>query len=186
MNMLATQHGKPRAAVRRMGGLMMPDERLLRALHNSRLLDKLSNSEIDILISLVTVQHFDIQELVVGLDDEPFQDALIILIKGEIEVSAMVGNEPVSLHLVSSGDLARVISFVGGDMINVSSSISIRQESTVLLLQRSRLETLLNSHPSIVCRVLLNLVLHVHGVARSRNAQGELVKNYLHGMHGHY
>lgn len=186
MNLLDTQHDRPPTAVHMMGGLMIADKRLLGALHNSRLVKNLLDSEIHILTRLITVKYFEVKELNVELDDDPLKDALMILVEGEIEVSAMVGNEPVSLHLEAPGDLARIISFVGGNIMNVSAKIKVKKDSAVLLLQRSKLETLLNSHPSIVYCVMRNLVLHVHAVARRKNAEKEEMSNYVYRTHGLY
>jgi CRP/FNR family transcriptional regulator, cyclic AMP receptor protein len=188
MNMPDAQHKHMSAhsSVHMMDDLMIPGERLMRALRNSRVVDNLSEPEIEILTDLITVQYFEVQEFANALDDVPFKDALMILVEGEIEVNALVGDEPVSLHLERPGDMARIISFAGGDMMNVNAVIKILQDSAVLLLQRSKLETLLNSNPAIVYGVLRNLVLHVHGVARRKSAEGELMKNYLYGMNGLY
>lgn len=169
-----------------MGNLMIPDERVLRALHNSRLVENLRDFEINVLTSLITVQCFEAKEFIVDLDDDSLRDALMILVEGDVEVSAMVDNEPVSLHLEAPGDLARIISFVGGNMMNISARIKVKRDSAVLLLQRPRLETLLHSHPSIVYCVMRNLVRHVHGVARRKNAEKEEMSNYLYRMHGRY
>lgn len=176
----------PPAAIRMMGGLMIADKRLLVALRNSGLVDNLREFEVNVLTNLIAVQYFEVKEFNVELDDDPLKDALMILVEGEIEVSAMVGNEPVSLHLEASGDLARVISFVGGTSMNISARIIVKKNSAVLLLQRSKLETLLHCHPSIVYCVLRNLVLHVHGVARRKNAEKEEMKNYVYRTHGLY
>ena len=185
--MTDTEHGNPpTAAMHMMGDLMIPDERVLKALHNSRLVENLHDFEIYLLSSLITVQYFEVKEFVVGLDDDALRDALMILVEGEVEVSAMVDNEPVSLHLDAPGDLARIISFVGGNLMNISASIKVKKDSTVLLLRRSRLETLLHSHPSIVYCVMANLVRHVHGVARRKNAEKEEMSNYLYRMHRLY
>jgi len=186
MNLTDMQHGNPPAAMHMMGDLMFPDERVLRALHNSRLVNNLHNFEINVLTNLITVKYFEAKELIAELDDDSTKDALMILIEGKIEVSAMVGNEPVSLLLEVPGDLARIMSFVGGDRMNISAKIKIRKDSAVLLLQRSKLETLLYSHPSIVYHVMRNLVRHVHGVARRKNAEKEEMSNYFYRMHGRY
>lgn len=186
MILLDTRHDNPQTAIRMMGGSMIADKRLLGALRNSRLVDNLRDFEINILANLIDVQYFEVKELVVELDDDPLKDALMILVEGEIEVSAMVGNEPVSLHLEAPGDLARVISFVGGTIMNIRTRIIIKKNSAVLLLQRSKLETLLHSHPSIVYCVLHNLVLHVHGVARRKNAEKEEMTKYVYRTQGLY
>jgi CRP-like cAMP-binding protein len=190
MNLTHRQYGihysNPPAAVHMMGDLMIPDERVLKALHNSGLATGLRDFEINVLTSLITVQYFEIKELDAELDDDSLRDALMILVEGEIEVSAVVDDEPVSLRLEIPGDLARIMSFVGGNLMNISASMKIKKDSAVLLLQRSKLETLLHSHPFIVYCVMRNLVRHVHGVARRKNAEKEEMCNYLYGMHGRY
>lgn len=166
------------------GGLMFPDARVMDALHNSGLAENLHDSEIIELANLFTVQYFEASELVADLEDDSTKNALMILVEGKIEVSAMVNNEPVSLLLEAPGDLARIMSFVGGGMMNISAEIKIRKDSAVLLLQRPRLETLLNSHPSIVYHVMSNLVRHVHGVARRKNAENEFLHDYIYRAYG--
>ena len=184
--MTEPQHSTPLAAMHMMDNLLIPDERVLIALHNSRLVEHLRDFEINVLASLITVQHFEIKEFIIALDDEALKSALMILVEGEVEVNAMVDNDPVSLHLEVPGDLARVISFVGGNMMSISAKIQVKRDSTVLLLQRAKLETLLHSHPSIVYCVMRNLVRHMHGVARRKNAEKEEMSNYLYRTHGLY
>ena len=185
MNIAEPQHSTPPVAMHMMGNLI-PDERVLSALHNSRMVENLSDSEIEILTSLLTVQYFETKEFIVELDDEPLKSSLMILVEGRIEVSALVDNQPVLLQLETPGDLARIISFVGGNTMSVRARIKIKKDSTVLLLQRSKLETLLHSHPSIVYGVMKNLVRHVHGVARRKNAEMEEMSNYLNRTNGLY
>jgi CRP/FNR family cyclic AMP-dependent transcriptional regulator len=71
-------------------------------------------------------------------------------------------------------------------MMGVSARIKVKRDSAVLLLQRAKLETLLHSHPSIVYCVMRNLVRHVHGVARRKNAEKEEMSNCLYRTHGLY
>src|SRR5450759_2214492 len=181
-----TQHGNPLATMHMMGNLMIPDERVFNALHNSTLVKNLRDFEVNVLASLITIQYFEISEFNAELDDDTLKEALMILVEGDIEVSAFVGNEPVSLHLEVPGDLARFISFVGGNLMNVSARMKVNKGSAVLLLKRAKLETLLYSHPSIVYCVMRNLVRHMHGVARRKNAEKEEMSNYLYSMHGRY
>jgi len=169
-----------------MGDLMIPDERILKALYNSGLAENLREFEINALAKLITVQYFEAKELAVELYDQLLKESLMILVEGEIEVSAMVNDEPVLLNLETPGDLARIISFVGGDMMNVSARIKVKKGSVVLLLQRTKLESLLHSHPAIVYCVMRNLVRHVHGVARRKNAEKEQLSNYVYRMNGRY
>jgi CRP-like cAMP-binding protein len=180
-----TLHSHVPAAMRTMDYPMIPDEPVLRALHNSRLMENLRDFEVSVLASLLTIQHFEVSELVAELDDS-LKDALMILVEGDLEVKAMVGNESVLLHLKAPGDLARIISFTGGNIVDISARITVRKNSAVLLLQRSRLESLLHTHPAIVYCVMRNLIQHVHGVARRRNAENNELSNYVYRMNGRY
>jgi CRP/FNR family transcriptional regulator, cyclic AMP receptor protein len=186
INLSEAVHGNPSEAMHMTSDLIIPDERVLNALHKSRLTENLLGFEINVLVSLITVHYFEAKEIIADLDDESTKDALMILVEGKIEVSAMVGHEPVLLLLESPGDLARIMSFVGNDMMDISAKVKIWRDSAVLLLQRSKLESLLQSHPSIVYCVMRNLVRHVHGVARRKNAEKEELSNYFYGMHGRY
>lgn len=181
-----THHDDLPTAMHMMGNRIFPGEKLLRALHNSRLVDNLCDSDIKVLSELLTLQCLEVKELIPELDDDSLKDALMILVEGEIEVHAMVGNEPLTLRLTAPGDIARIMSFVGGNMMAISAKIVIKKDSAVLLLRRSKLETLLHSHPSIVYGVMRNLVLHVHGVARRKNAEKEELSNYFYSLHGRY
>jgi CRP-like cAMP-binding protein len=184
-NQLETFYGKPPAAMHIMGDLMIPDERIVHALHSSRLVENLRDFEVNILASLFSFQYFEAKELVAELDDT-LKDALMVLVEGEVEVSAMVGNEAVLLHLNKPGDLARIISFVGGNIVNMSARINVKKDSAVLLLQRPKLETLLHTHPSIIYCVMRNLIQHVHAVARRKNAENAEMSNYIYRIHGRY
>ena len=184
-NCLDTLCSEPAAPMHIMGNSMLPDERILKALHNSRLVDHLRDFEINVLTNLLTVKYFEVSELDAELDNA-LKDALMILVEGEVEVNAMVGNESVLLHLEAPGDLARIISFVGDNIVDISARIKVKKDSAVLLLQRSKLETLLSTHPSIVYCVMRNLIQHVHSVARRNNAEKEQLSNYVFRVNGRY
>ena len=178
-------HNHPAIAAHTMGYLAVPEDRILRVLYNSHLVENLRDFEVNVLAGLFTIQHFEVGELAAETDDS-LKNNLMILVDGELEVNAMVGNESVMLHLKTPGDLARIISFVGGDIINISARITVRKKSAVLLLHRSMLESLLHTHPSIVYCVMRNLVQHVHGVARRKNAENKELSNYVYRMNGRY
>jgi len=185
INQAGMQHSHALAAMRTMDYLMIPEELILRALRNSRLVENLRDFEVNVFASLLTIQHFEVSELVAELDDS-LKDALMILFEGDVEVNAMVGNESVLLHLKAPGDLARIISFIGGNIVDISARITVRKKSAVLLLQRSKLESLLHTHPSIVYCVMRNLIQHVHGVARRKNAENKELTNYVYRINGRY
>jgi CRP-like cAMP-binding protein len=186
MNLTDTQHGNLASPMHMMGNMMIPDERIHKALYNSGLVENLLDFEINILAGLITVQFFEAKEFVTELHDNLLKESLMILVEGQIQVTATVNNEPVLLDLETPGDVARIISFVGGNLVSVSAKMKVRKDSAVLLLQRAKLESLLNTHPSIVYGVMRNLVRHVHGVARRKNAESEQLSNYFFRINGRY
>jgi CRP-like cAMP-binding protein len=181
-----THQGKLSSPMHMMGNLMIPDERILKALYNSGLVEDLLENDIYLLSGLITVQYFEAKEFVTELHDHLLKESLMILVEGQIQVTATVNNEPVLLDLETTGDVARIISFVGGNLISVSTKMKVRKDSAVLLLPRAKLESLLHTHPSIVYGVMRNLVRYVHGVARRKNAEMGELSNYFFRMNGRY
>ena len=186
MNLTDTHDGSLVSSMHMMGNMMVPDERIRKALYNSGLVENLLDYEINVLAGLITVRYFEAKEFVTELHDDLFKESLMILVEGQIQVTATVNNESVLLDLQAPGDLARIISFVGGNLMNVNAKMIVRMNSAVLLLQRAKLESLLLTHPSIVYGVMRNLVRHVHGVARRKSAESEQLSNYFFRMNGRY
>jgi hypothetical protein len=56
----------------------------------------------------------------------------------------------------------------------------------VLLLERSKFESLLNTQPAIVYYVMRGIVRHVHGIVRRMNAQSVEMTNYLYKTGGRF
>lgn len=184
MNLTETRYANIPPGVHMMGELLIPDERVLLALYNSGLTEDLRDFEISLLTGLISVQYFEARGYTEDMYDHLLKESLMVLVEGNIEVNAMINNEPVLLNLETPGDVARIISFVGGK--TVSAKMKVRKDSAVLLLQRAKLETLLHSHPSIVYIVMRNLVRHVHGVARRNNAEMKEMTNYIFRINGRY
>lgn len=164
---------------------MIANERILNALHHSTLIAELRDAEIEILVSLLTIKNYQAGQSIAKPGDYSLSDALLILVDGNIEVSAIVNSEPILMTLKDPGNLARIISFVGSNMMKIEANIEVKEDSTVLLLERSKLETLLNtSHHTIVYYVMRGLVRHMHGFARHKSAETEVMSNYFYRLNG--
>lgn len=164
---------------------MIADERILNALHHSTLVAELRDFETQILLGLLTIKRYKSGEFIAKSGDCSLSDALLILVEGKIEVSAIVDNEPMSLLLKDAGDVARVISFVGSNMMKIDATIEAKEDCTILLLERAKLETLLNTqHHTIVYYVMRGLVRHMHGFARHKSAETEEMSNYFYRLNG--
>jgi hypothetical protein len=55
-----------------------------------------------------------------------------------------------------------------------------------LSLERAKFETLINSHPMIVYKVMRGVVRNVHSIVRHMNAQSSEMSNYIFRTHGRY
>lgn len=165
---------------------MITKENIIKALHNSTLVAELREAEIEILLGMLTVRHYKIGEFISSPGDGGLGDALLILVEGKVEARAIVDGEPMVMHLKDPGDLARIISFVGSNLVKIEATIEVTEDCTVLLLERTRLETLLDTHPSIVYYVMRGLVRYAHGLARHKSAETEELSNYFYRSNGRF
>ena len=161
-------------------------EKIIGALRRTTLIAELRDHEIEILVDLLAIQCYKAGEFISRPGECSLSEALLILVEGKVEVSAMVDNEPMTMLLNNPGDLARIISFVGGNMLKIDATIEVKEDCTVLLLERARLESLLDTHHSIVYYVMRGLVRHTHSLARHKNAETELMSNYFYRVNGRF
>ena len=91
-----------------------------------------------------------------------------------------------TMHLLQPGDIAGIITFVGGDATQISATVQVKKDSKVILLERAHFESLLNSNPAIVYYVMRGIVRHVHGIVRRMNMQSVEMTNYIHRTGGRY
>ncbi|MGA8149215.1 MAG: cyclic nucleotide-binding domain-containing protein [Gallionellaceae bacterium] len=165
---------------------MTTDELILQALRNSSLTEELRDSEIELLASYITVREYKAGETILKPGDSELKDTLLILGSGDVEATATTGGEQMTLHLLKPGDLAGIIGFVGGNMMQISATVVAKTDSKVLLLDRVRFESLLNVQPAIVYYVMRGIVRNVHGIVRRMNMQSMEMSNYVFKQGGRY
>ena len=165
---------------------MTTDELIMRVLHNSDLTEELRDAEIEALGSVMTVQDYKSGEYLLRPGENKLEKTLMILGTGEVEATATVKGEKATLHLLQPGDIAGIITFVGGDATQISATVQVKKDSKVLLLERTAFESLLNTNPAIVYYVMRGLVRHVHGIVRRMNMQSVEMNNYIHRTGGRY
>lgn len=165
---------------------MPVNDLILQTLHNSTLTEELRDAEIESLARVMEVREFKAGEVLVQPGSERLKDALIILASGDMEATATIGDESASLHLLQAGDLAGIITFVGGATTQISANVVAKTDSKVIVLERAKFESLLNSQPAIVYYVMRGIVRHTHGIVRRMNMQSIEMNNYIHHTHGRY
>lgn len=165
---------------------MAAEEVILETLRNSDLTEELRDAEIEALAGVMTIKDCKAGEFLLNQQDRMLEKTLMILVSGEIEATATVRGEKATMHLLQPGDIAGIITFVGGDATQISATIQAKQDSKVILLERARFESLLNTNPAIVYYVMRAIVRHVHGIVRRMNMQSVEMSNYIHRTGGRY
>lgn len=165
---------------------MPTDDLILQTLHSSTLTEELRDAEIESLGKLFEVMEFKAGQSLLRPGEERLKNSLIVLASGEVEATAHVGGEQATLNLLQPGDLAGIITFVGGNVSQISATVVAKTDCQVLLLERSKFESLLNSQPAIVYYVMRGIVRHTHGIVRRMNAQSVEMTNYLYKTGGRF
>jgi CRP-like cAMP-binding protein len=110
---------------------------------------------------------------------------LYIVIRGKVGiVKGTGGGDETVLHILNEGDLAGELAFVDGTAHSVTAKALTG--ARVLTLERSKFESLLESHPRIVYDVMRSIVKRVHSTLRSLNLQYVEMTNYITKSHGRY
>ena len=165
---------------------MTTDDLILQTLRNSTLTEELRDAEVEALADIITIQDYKKGEYLVKPGDSKLRNALMILATGQVEATATIGGEKATLHLLQPGDLAGIITFVGGSAAQISATVVAKSNCKVLLLERSRLESFLSTNPAIVYYVMRGIVRHVHGIVRRMNMQSVEMSNYIFQQGGRY
>jgi len=158
---------------------------ILDTLRISPITEELSEAEIGILSDLFEVQDYKSGDVIVKPGDQ-VQDNLYILAHGDIEVKIQSGGDETIIHVLKPGDLAGIITFVGGAASDISATLCAVGNTKVLSMARVGFEKLVNSHPMIVYKVMRGVVRNVHGIVRRVNTQSAELSNYIYRIHGRY
>jgi len=154
-------------------------------LRTSTITEELSDAEVEILAGLFEVRDYKGGDVIVQPGDDQ-SDNLYILAHGDIEVKIQSTEGAAIIHVLKPGDLAGMITFVGGAASQVSATLYAVGGTKVLSLEREKFETLINSHPMIVYRVMRGLARNMHGIVRRMNTESAELSNYIYRTHGRY
>jgi len=154
-------------------------------LRTSTITEELNDAEVEILADLFKVYDYKSGEVIVQPGSEQ-PDNLYILAHGDIEVKIESTGDESVIHVLKPGDLAGIITFVGGAASDISASLHSIGDTKVICMARKDFENLVNSHPMIVYKVMRGVVRNVHGIVRRVNSQSAELTNYIYRSHGRY
>lgn len=156
---------------------------VLDALRASRLAAELDEAQCRTLAGLMQLRALADGEVLVreGTSDSH----LYLLVTGDVAVARGAGTpEEVTLFTLKAGEAIGELSFLD-DNVHYASVVA-RGDCTVLSLERSALESLLDSAPHIVYRVMRAIVRRVHQTQHRLAAQATELSNYIYKQHGRY
>ncbi|MFZ2302945.1 MAG: cyclic nucleotide-binding domain-containing protein [Gallionella sp.] len=154
-------------------------------LHKSTITEELSDAEVEIISGLFDIQEYKAGQAIIRPGfDQP--DNLYILAHGEIQVKIQSSEGEAAIHVLKPGDLAGIITFAGGTSEHISATLTAVGDTKLLSMPKAKFETLINTHPMIVYKVMRGVVRDVHGIVRRMNAQSVELSNYIYRIHGRY
>ncbi|BBI98962.1 hypothetical protein FGKAn22_06550 [Ferrigenium kumadai] len=154
-------------------------------LRASTITEGLNDVEVGILAGLCEIIEYKDGEVILK-PGGPYTPSLYILAQGGIDVKVLAGEEESSLNVLKQGDLAAVITFVGGDSSEISASLYAVGDVKVLSLDQTRFKSLVETHPMLVYHVMQGVVRNVDRIVRIVNDQSAEMNEYICHANIHY
>jgi CRP-like cAMP-binding protein len=158
-------------------------ESAYQALKGSRLGPELSDEQLDVLGCLVAFRDLASGEVLVA--EGTSDNHLYVVLHGALGVVRNAGKpDAVTLFTLTTGDFIGELSFI--DATPHYASVVALGPGRVLGLEREKLESLLDSHPQVVYRVMRAIVRTTHQIQRRLSMQSIELANYIYKQHGRY
>lgn len=151
----------------------------------SMVTEELDDSEVHLIEGLFDVIVFKPGEVITQPNDTRPHN-LYILAQGTIEVQICDDESESTLTFLNQGDLAGLITFVGGASSEISATLYAVDETTILSLDQIKIETLVISHPMIAYRIMRGVARSMHSMVKRGNRQSKELSNYINQVIGRY
>ena len=160
-----------------------PDPALLAAVQASRLAQDLTPEQQAVFAGVVSLATFHEKDVLAreGASDNHLYE----VVEGTLGVVKQHGTpHETLLATLHPGEFAHELGFLDG--AERYASLVASAEARVLVLEREKLESLIDSHPRIVYRVMAAIVRTVHRVQTRLAMQSAELTNYIFKQHGRY
>jgi CRP-like cAMP-binding protein len=153
-------------------------------LRKTVLAKELADADCDVLSGLVRLRSLQDGEIV--CDEGQSDSKLHVVMSGALNVSKREpgGKGWTTLYALTAGDLVGELSFI--DETPHYAALRAAGPTEILSLDRKDLETLLESHPWVVYRVMRAIMRTVHALMRRMSVQAIELQNYIYKQHGRY
>jgi ribosome-associated toxin RatA of RatAB toxin-antitoxin module len=159
------------------------DPALYAAVQACPLAQDLSPAQTAVLAQLLSLESFATGQV---LGHEGSSDnRLYMVVDGALGVVRSAGTpEETLIVTLNPGDFAHELGFLDGSQRYAS--LVATTPARVLVLERDRLESLIDSHPQILYRVMCAIVRAVHRIQTRQAMQAAELSNYVFKQHGRY
>lgn len=156
---------------------------LITALRDSRLAQDLLPDQLQVLATVVRLEAHPARALL--QKEGSSGNSLYVIVEGALAIVKSVGSpEETLISTLNKGDFAHELGFLDGNVRYAS--LVAHTDARVLVLEREGLESLIDSHPRIVYRVMCNIVRTVHRIQSRLAVQATELTNYIVKQHGRY
>lgn len=143
---------------------------------------ELSLAECQVLGDIMGVRHFHDGELLIS--ESGAEHTLFVLIEGQVNILGIHEGREQVVYTMSPGEVAGTRAFV--DRTPRKATLRAEGEATVYTLEPHDFESLLESHPRIVYKVMRSLFRITHANLLRMNQETEQLANYISRSHGRY
>jgi ribosome-associated toxin RatA of RatAB toxin-antitoxin module/CRP-like cAMP-binding protein len=160
-----------------------PDTAVFEALRKSRLAQDLTAEQTQVLASVVSLATFRANDIlaVEGTTDNHLYE----VVEGSLGVVKHRGTpDETVLVTLQPRDFAHELGFLDG--AQRFASLVATTDARVLVLERTGLESLIDTHPRIVYRVMCAIVQTVHRIQTRLSMHATELTNYIVKQHGRY
>jgi CRP/FNR family transcriptional regulator, cyclic AMP receptor protein len=155
----------------------------LELVRNSALAAELTGDECRVLAGLVTTRDLADGEVLVHPGES--DNHLHVVVSGMLAVASRGDDGKwVTLHALTKGQTAGELAFMDGKPHYAA--LVATGATRVFTLEREKLESLLQTHPNIVYRVMRSIFRIVHDLLHRMAFQASELTNYIYKQHGKY
>lgn len=160
-----------------------PDPTLYEAVRACPLAVDLTPEQTAVLAGLVSLESFQPKQVLAS--EGTTDNRLYVVVEGSLGVVKHRGTpDETLLATLKPGDFAHELGFLDG--AQRYASLVALNEVRVLVLERERLESLIDTQPRILYRVMCAIVRTVHRIQTRLSVQATELTNYITKQHGRY
>ncbi len=144
--------------------------------------EELSLKECEVLARIMRVRHLEDGELLVS--ERGNEHTLFLLVEGELEVLSERDGKNEVVYTMGPGEVAGTRAFV--DRTPRKATLRAKGPATVYTMEPDDFESLLDSRPHIVYKVMRGLFRITHSNLLRMNSEKEQLTNYISKSGGRY